>query len=32
MSRDNRSVLTRVLTGYEYKYMSVSISGITGDE
>ena len=32
MSRDNRNVLTGVLTGYEYKYMSVITSGLTGDE
>jgi hypothetical protein len=32
MSIGNRSVLTRGLTGDEYKYMSVLTSGLMGDE
>ena len=32
MSRGNRSVLTRGLTGDVYKYMSVLSRGLAGDE
>ena len=32
MSTENRSVLSRGLTGDEYKYMSVITRGLTGDE